>query len=300
MSGYLAGIVQMDSTADLAGNLDRIEFFVEKAAAAGARLVSLPETANLIAADPAKAAETIPGPTTERLAALARRHGLWIHGGSLWEKEAGERISPVPAEPLEHHGRPNEIKPPPGKPWNTTVLIDPEGKAVSRYQKLHLFDVEVEDGPSFRESDHISPGQWMVRTDTEFGRFGFTICYDLRFPELFRLLALGGAEVIFVPACFTEATGRAHWEPLLRARAIENGCYILAAAQCGLKPKYLAHGHSLAVSPWGEIIARQPEGEGLILAEIDLEAVKAARRQIPALANRRDDIYRLQGRFKNS
>ena len=275
MSCYLAGIIQMDSTADLAGNLDRIEFLTDKAAAAGARLISLPETANVIAADPARHAETIPGPTTERLAALARRHGLWLHGGSLWEKD--ERA---------------------GKPWNTTVLINPEGKVVSRYCKLHLFDVEVEDGPGFRESDLISPGEWIVKTNTDLGRFGFTICYDLRFPELFRLLALGGAEVIFVPACFTETTGRAHWEPLLRARAIENGCYVLAAAQCGRKPKYQAHGHSLAVNPWGEIIACQPAGEGFILAEIDLEAVKAARRQIPALANRRDDIYGLKGRIK--
>ena len=270
MSGYLAGIIQMDSTADPDGNLERIDLLAEKAAGLGARLISLPETANVITVEASSHAETIPGPTTERLAALARRLGLWVHGGSLWEKSGGP------------------------KPWNTSVMINPEGELTTRYRKLHLFDVEVLNGPSVRESALISPGGEIVLTETGLGRFGFTICYDLRFPELFRLLALAGAEVIFMPACFTEATGRAHWESLLRARAIENGCYILAAAQCGRKPKYQAHGHSLAVSPWGEITACLPEGEGLIMAEIDLEAVKLARQQIPGLANRREDVYCLK------
>lgn len=269
MRGYLTGIIQMDSTDDLTANLARIELFAAQAAGLGARLISLPETANIIASDPGGHAEPVPGPTTGRLAALARRHGLWIHGGSLWEKNDG------------------------GRPWNTTVLINPEGEVAARYRKLHLFDVEVEGGPDIRESDSISPGREIVSVDTDLGRLGFAICYDLRFPELFRLLALAGAEVIFVPACFAETTGRAHWESLLRARAIENGCYILAAAQCGRKPKYRAHGHSLAIGPWGDIIAARPEGEGCLLAEIDLDSVKAARRQIPGLANRRDDVYSL-------
>lgn len=232
--------------------------------------MSLPETSNVITTLATEASEIIPGPTTSRLSALARRHELWLHSGSQWEKNPG------------------------GRPWNTTVLFNPDGEIVAKYRKLHLFDVVVSQNLTVNESDITSPGEEIVLARTSLGRLGLAICYDLRFPELFRLLALAGADVIFVPANFTAATGRAHWESLLRARAIENGCYILAAAQCGLKPQYQAHGHSLILNPWGEIIAGAQDQEELITADINLEEVAQARQKIPNLANRREDIYNLK------
>lgn len=271
MGGYKLAVVQMDSQADLQHNFKTAERWVGEAARRGASLVSLPETFNMIAGgEAAGSAETIPGPTSEFLAGLAARHRLWLHGGSFRE------ISDS------------------GKAFNTTLMFTPEGKLAAQYRKLHLFDIDIAGGPNYRESENTSPGPAMVTAQTELGCLGFAICYDLRFPELFTLMALAGTELIFLPANFTQTTGQAHWKILLRARAIENGCYIVAAAQCGLKPAYQAHGHSVIINPRGEIIAELPEGEGIVMAEIDLNTVAATRAQMPNLKNRRSDIYRLE------
>ena len=260
----------MDSGPDLDENLDRIERMTARAASEGACLICLPETANIIPeSNWAGRAESLDGPSLTRLKALARSFGLWIHGGSILEKN------------------------PAGRPWNTSPLIDPAGRLAASYRKLHLFDAEVKDGPSVQESRHMAAGDRIVVSPTELGLFGLAICYDLRFPELFRLMALRGAEVIFVPANFTSHTGRRHWESLLRARAIENACYIVAAGQCGRKPGYQAHGHSLAVSPDGKILGELGNEEAVLTIELDLEEVARCRREIPGLQNRRDDIYHL-------
>ena len=169
------------------------------------------------------------------------------------------------------------------------MLLAPDGTVVARYRKIHLFDVTVEDGPVDRESDRVSPGDRAVVADVDGVRIGLSICYDLRFPELYRALALAGAEVLTVPANFTERTGRDHWEVLLRARAIENGAYVLAPSQVGGPPGQPAFGRSMVVDPWGTIVAQAPDRVGLVTAELDLGRVRSIRRQIPALANRRPE-----------
>lgn len=276
MKKYRLGLIQMDTGPKLDDNLNRIEKMIAQAASEGARLVCLPETANII---PEKNlshyAESPDGRTVSHLKALAVYFGLWIHGGSFLEKN------------------------PAGLPWNTSPLIDPAGRLVASYRKLHLFDVKVKGGPSVRESKHMAAGDRIVLSPTELGRFGLTVCYDLRFPELFRLMALSGAEVIFIPANFTSHTGRRHWESLLRARAIENACYVVAAGQCGRKPRYQAYGHSLIISPDGEILGELGDEEAALTVEIDLDEVSKCRSEIPGLQNRREDIYHLEC-LKNS
>lgn len=272
MERYKIGILQLDSGDDKTGNLERIERMIGEAVAGGAAMISLPEVMNIISGkDGPDPAEPVPGHTTGLLCRWAKQHSIWIHGGSILEGVPGE------------------------KPFNTTVLIDPNGDILASYRKLHLFSVDIPGGVRVRESDRMQPGSEIVSLSTPLGHLGLSICYDLRFPELYRLLALRGAQVLFVPASFTHPTGEAHWEPLLRARAIENGCYVVAAAQCGEKPKYLAHGNSLVVDPWGKIIARADhQSESVLLAEINLALVEKARQQIPALETRRPDIYTLE------
>lgn len=270
MGKVITALIQLDSTANQGDNFKRIENLVEQAAAQGARLAALPEFAGgIMPVDSPNWSEEFIGPTTNFLSSLARRHGLWIHGGSFRESNPG---------------RP---------PFNTSVFIDPAGKIRATYRKIHLFSIDIDGGPTFRESDHTSAGGEISVHQCDLGIFGFSICYDLRFPEMFRLMALSGAQAVFVPACFTQSTGPAHWECLLRARAIENGCYIIAAAQCGSKPAYQAHGHSLAVDPWGTVIAELGDGEGLCLAEIDFNKTLETRKKIPVLKNRREDVYSL-------
>lgn len=272
MERYKIGVLQMDSGGDKASNLERIERMLGEAVAEGAAIVSLPEFMNIISGKGgADSAEPVPGHTTGLLCRWAKQHGIWIHGGSILEDAPG------------------------GKPFNTTVVVSPDGEILASYRKLHLFFADIPGGVRVRESDHMRPGGKIVSLPTPLGHLGLSICYDLRFPELYRLLALRGAQVLFVPASFTDPTGEAHWEPLLRARAIENGCYVVAAAQCGEKPKYLAHGNSLVVDPWGKIIARAGRTEGVLLAEINLDLAEKARRQIPALETRRPDVYTLEG-----
>lgn len=269
--------VQLNSRDDKAANLAAAEAAITQAAAAGARLVVLPELWTYLgpASGNRANAEPIPGPATMRLAALAYRHSLILHGGSLLE---------LPDE-----------APDDARPYNTAVLFDANGRQIATYRKIHLFDAAPRDNaPPYQESATVAAGDAVVTAEVGGLRLGLATCYDLRFPELFRALALLGAEVLLLPAAFTRETGRDHWEPLVRARAIENGCYVIAAGQVGtFPPRRLTHGHSMIVDPWGKVLA-EADGEepGIITAEIDTARVADVRRRIPALANRRPEVYR--------
>ncbi|MEM9019310.1 MAG: carbon-nitrogen hydrolase family protein [Planctomycetota bacterium] len=190
-----------------------------------------------------------------------------------------------------------EENPDGGKPYNTSVLLGPGG-VVGSYRKVHLFDIDAGDGAGDRESDRYAPGDRAVVADTALGKIGLAICYDLRFPELFRRLALGGAQLVTVPANFTKKTGQAHWSALLRARAIENGLFVIAAAQCGSPGttgpgSFEAYGHSMVIDPWGEVLLEFDDQPGLGVVEIDVSEVERVRAAIPSLANRRPGVYGL-------
>ena len=284
---FQVAICQMDSQNDKHQNLKDAENMIREASEKGADLVVFPENMNYMGKGYRYQAEPIPGPTTDFLTALAKEHGVWILSGSIPETELND-----PAEQETVSADKNADKP---KPKNSLVLIDPTGNICCKYSKLHLFDVDLNDGSSFRESDMATQGENIVLCDTELGRLGFTICYDLRFGELYRLLSLAGAKVIFVPACFAMQTGQAHWEVLLRARAIENGVYIVACNQIGEKYNMTAYGHSMVIDPWGRIIAQAEDKPGVLMAEIDLSEIEKVRAQIPSLKNRRGDLYELIG-----
>lgn len=266
-----AGLVQLTSGPDPEANLPVTLRLVREAAAGGAQLVLTPEITNLVTSDRAHQRAML-RPETEdaTLAAFvveARALGIWILIGSL-ALETGD---------------------PDGRFANRSFLISPTGEIVARYDKVHMFDVEVSATESYRESAAFRPGHRAVLADTQLARIGMTVCYDLRFPELFRRLALAGAQIITVPAAFTRPTGEAHWEVLLRARAIETGCFILAPAQTGQHTETRATwGHSLAVSPWGEVLADGGTAPGVTLVDLDLAAVENARRRIPSLTHRRE------------
>ena len=267
---YTAAVVQMDSRNDKWANLEAARRYAAEAAANGAKLVCFPENMNLCGRNVGKGGgrETIPGYTTEKLAKLARELRIFIHCGSLFEQLPGEeRVA------------------------NTSILLDPEGNILCRYRKLHTFDGVLADGTVCEESAKVIPGTEAVISETKLGVFGMSICYDVRFPELYRLMVARGAQVLFVPANFTALTGRDHWETLLRARAIENFCYVVAADQTGQKEQYLAHGNSMIVDPWGMVIAKAQDQPGIIYGVIDLDYVDKARSMIPALKNRRTDVY---------
>ena len=200
---YTVALMQMDTQNDKGKNLETACAWIDEAAAKGAKLICFPEVMNLIGKNIGEGGgrEEIPGYTTERLCAKAKEHGVYIHGGSITQALPGEKRSA-----------------------NTSVLISPEGKILATYSKLHMFDITLADGTPYRESDRVKPGDSIVTVETELGVFGMSICYDVRFPEIYRLMALRGAQVIFVPASFTMPTGKDHWEVLQRARANENGC----------------------------------------------------------------------------
>lgn len=269
---YLVAAVQMDVQNNKDENLKEACRYIDEAAAKGARLVVFPETMNIVGDNVGDGGqnETIPGYTTEILAQKAREHRIYIHCGSIPELEPKEK-----------------------RHFNTSVMLDPNGEIIAKYQKIHTFDVTLPNGTPVMESDNVIPGSRVVTVETELGVFGFTICYDMRFPELYRLMALRGAQVIFAPADFTMPTGKDHWEPVLRTRAIENGCYIVAPDQIGQKPKFVAYGNSMVIDPWGTVIARAKDEPGLILAEIDLDYEDRIRQKIPSLKNRRIDVYRV-------
>ena len=275
MRRFSMAVIQLSSTQDPEENLQEIGAFVREAAERGAQTAALPECALYRGLEMERYAQDVPGgAAVRRLAQLARETGLWLHCGSLYEQA-----------------------PQGGRPYNCTLVIRPDGTLAGKYRKLHPFDVAVPNGPAVRESDQIRPGEEIVTVDAgDLGTWGLSICYDLRFGELYRLMALEGAQVLFVPANFTLNTGRDHWEVLIRARAIENGCYVVAPGQFGPGPEFPAFGRSMVADPWGNVIARAPDRPGVILADIDLDYVDEIRRRVGTLDNRRRDKYRLERR----
>lgn len=273
MTKFIASAVQMDSQDDKMANLAAAEGYIREAAARGARLVVLPESMNYIGRDMAQEAEAIPGgPTFQRLSGLARELDLWLEAGSIYESNPED----------------------PARPFNTTFLIRPDGTLAAKYAKLHPFDVVLPNGVTSRESDRVCPGKKLTVAETDLGKVGLGICYDIRFGEMFRIMALEGAKLFAVPANFTVNTGKDHWEVLLRARAIENECYVIAPNQMGKKPRFTAYGNSLMVDPWGTVIARASDKPGVITAEIDLDYVTKVRQSTFTLDNRRPDVYQLR------
>ena len=275
MRRFSMAVIQLSSTQDPEENLQEIGAFVREAAERGAQAAALPECALYRGLEMERYAQDVPGgAAVRRLAQLARETGLWLHCGSLYERA-----------------------PQGGRPYNCTLVIRPDGTLAGKYRKLHPFDVAVPNGPAVRESDQIRPGEEIVTVDAgDLGTWGLSICYDLRFGELYRIMALEGAQVLFVPANFTLNTGRDHWEVLIRARAIENGCYVVAPGQFGPGPEFPAFGRSMVADPWGNVIARAPDRPGVILADIDLDYVDEIRRRVGTLDNRRRDKYRLERR----
>ncbi len=257
--------VQMISGPEVGPNLATAGRLIAEAAAAGAQFVALPEYFPLIGAsdvDRLAAREREgSGPIQDFLAAAAREHGIWLVGGSI---------------PLFAND--------PAKLRNSSLAFDPQGKRVARYDKIHLFGFR-KGAESYDEAATIERGDQVVAFDAPLGRVGLAICYDLRFPELFR--AMGPLDLLVLPAAFTETTGRAHWEMLLRARAVENQCYVLASAQGGLHPNgRMTHGNSMIVDPWGEVLARMDKGEGVVIAELDPQRIADTRASLPALKHR--------------
>ncbi|MCB9743175.1 MAG: carbon-nitrogen hydrolase family protein [Alphaproteobacteria bacterium] len=266
----LVACIQLRGSSDLDRNLSVSEALIRRAAAAGARLIATPEATTFLGPHAQKVAlaEPVDGPVHARFAALARELGVWLLLGSGAERAEDE------AERCH----------------NTSILFDPEGRMVASYRKLHLFDVDIPGGVRFRESATCAPGDEVVVADTELGRLGLSICYDLRFPELYRRMADQGARLLAVPSAFTLMTGKDHWHVLLRARAIETQCFVLAPAQWGphddegLRRSY---GHSLIIDPWGVVLAECGDGEGFCIAELDLDKVDEVRRAMPVRQHRR-------------
>jgi predicted amidohydrolase len=262
--------VQLASTGDRARNLEAAEGLVRAAAASGAELVVLPEMVNVLG-DPEtlrQGAETLDGPTLTWARDLSHYLRVWLVAGSITERIPGQA----------RHG-------------NTSCLIDPDGLVRATYRKIHLFDCDV-PGAAFHESQVVQPGREVVVTEAGDARLGLAICYDLRFPELFRILALRGARTVALPSAFTERTGRDHWEPLVRSRAIENQVFVVAANQVGSAvPGFRWFGRSMIVDPWGVVLAQAPDQETYILADLDFTAQDAIRRQLPCLRHRRPDAY---------
>jgi len=267
MSRLIIAAVQMDSQADKQKNLAVAAGFVEEAVSKGAKFIAMPENLNYVGDEYVENAEPVPGSTTKFFSELAIKHGVWIHCGSIPELDGSDI------------------------PYNTSVIISPKGDIIAKYRKLHMFDVEIEDGPSYKESANNLPGDEIVLADTELAMFGMSICYDIRFSEIYRLMALNGAQIILAPANFTMNTGKDHWEPILRTRAIENACFVVAPGQIGIKPKLQAYGKTMIIDPWGNVIAQASDQPSVIVAEIDLGLINNVRKQIPALKNRREDIY---------
>jgi deaminated glutathione amidase len=261
--------VQLNSGNEKAVNLERAERLVRAAAADGAELVALPEKWNLLAAgeELVAGAEPLDGPSLTAARAWARELGIYLLAGSIAELGEGEKAS------------------------NTSVLIGAEGEDFAVYRKIHMFDVDA-GGVSYRESEHERPGSEIVTAPLGQSIAGLGICYDLRFPELFRILAVRGARLLTVPSAFTAATGRDHWEVLLRARAIENQAFVVAPNQVGEAPPHFdSFGHSAIVDPWGTVLAVARDEECFVAAELDLAGQDRVRESLPSLANRRPQAY---------
>jgi predicted amidohydrolase len=266
-----AAVVQLNVQDDVAANLVRVQHWIAQSAASGAQLVVLPENFAFMGEEAEKRslAERLdgafPGPILGALLESAAKHGVWIVGGGM--PEASGDVA---------------------RPYNTSVLVDPRGGVASKYRKVHLFDVSLPDGTLYRESAATSAGSEPVTADVLGVRVGMSVCYDLRFPELYRRLVHEGARVITIPAAFTLTTGKDHWHVLLQARAIENQVYVLAAAQHGKHPRgRQTYGKALIVDPWGEIIAQCSEGEGFAAATLDFAYQDRVRTALPSLLHRK-------------
>ncbi|QOV22467.1 carbon-nitrogen hydrolase family protein [Anabaenopsis elenkinii] len=268
MKSYLAAAIQMSSVPDLHKNLIEAEELIDLAVRRGAELIGLPENFSFMGEEKDKLAqaEEIYHETTKFLRKMAQRFQVTILGGSF----------PLPVENT-------------GKVYNTTVLIDPSGEELLRYHKVHLFDVNVPDGNTYRESSTVVAGHELpsVYFSDKLGNIGLSVCYDVRFPELYRHLSDKGAEVMFVPAAFTAFTGKDHWQVLLQARAIENTAYVIAPAQTGNNyGRRYTHGHAVIIDPWGVILADAGEQPGIAIAEIKPSRLEQVRRQMPSLEHR--------------
>ncbi|HEX2467753.1 MAG TPA: carbon-nitrogen hydrolase family protein [Solirubrobacterales bacterium] len=266
-----AAVVQLNSTADVARNLEVSERLVREAAADGATLVALPERWHLLGDSQTllEGAEPLDGPSLTAARDWARELGIHLVAGSIAERLPDSELMA-----------------------NTSTLIDASGEIVATYRKIHMFDVDV-GGVSYRESEHEQPGDEIVVAAAGEIELGLTVCYDLRFPELYRILAVRGARAITVPSAFTLATGRDHWDVLLRARAIENQAFVIAPNQVGeAPPHFSSYGRSAIVDPWGVVLARTPDTECFVAAQLDFEGQDRVRRSLPSLANRRPEAYR--------
>jgi predicted amidohydrolase len=261
------GLGQLNTRDNIEENLKTIEKIVADCASQGAQLVAFPEASTYLSQHGAyEIAQGLDGAIISTLKTLARQYKVYIHNGSFIEKD--------PMSP---------------KLFNTTVLIDPLGEIVATYRKIHLYDVEIAENLVYKESKKYNRGDSVVNVNTGIGDFGLTICYDLRFPELFRKLTLNGAKLIFVPAAFTLFTGKDHWEALLRARAIENQVYIVAVGQFGERPVgKMSFGNSMVIDPWGTVIAKASDRVCSLVADIDWEYQEHVRQSLPSLSNRVD------------
>ncbi|MGI9477673.1 MAG: carbon-nitrogen hydrolase family protein [Hyphomicrobiaceae bacterium] len=274
---FNAALIQTCTSRDVDRNLREIGAMIREAAGAGAQYVQTPEVTTVLETDSKRMPDVIrpeqDNPALAHYADLATELGIWLHIGSMAVATDEPRYA------------------------NRAFLFAPSGALAARYDKIHMFDVQIGEGQTYRESKRYAPGQAGVLADLPWGTLGITICYDMRFPGLYRALAKAGAEILAVPSSFTVPTGKAHWHTILRARAIENQCFVLAAAQagdheCGRQ----TYGHSIAISPWGEVLVEADgESTGVIMAEIDLDAVAKARSRIPSLDNDQPfDIIRAQ------
>lgn len=270
-----AALIQLNSSDQPAENIRQTVEFMRKAAAKGARFLLTPEVTNCVSDSrthqQSVLCHEVEDPTLVALQGEAKALGVWVLIGSLALKT-------------------NDAD---GRFANRSFMISPTGKIVARYDKIHMFDVEISKSETYRESAGYRPGQQAVVADTDFAKVGMTICYDVRFPHLHRRLAQNGAQILTGPAAFSPVSGAAHWETLLRARAIETGCYVFAPAQCGAHSATVGktrstYGHSLAVSPWGEVIGDGGTNAGLTLVDFDLSEVTKARQKIPSLSHDRD------------
>jgi deaminated glutathione amidase len=266
---FRAGLVQMCATRSIEKNLVEVSRLIRDAAKAGAHYVQTPEITTLMETDRVKLMVAVRpedgNPALAHFRALARELKIWLHIGSMAVAVGAEKLA------------------------NRGYLITPEGRIATHYDKIHMFDVQLPSGETYRESKNYRPGEDTVLADLPWGRLGITICYDLRFPALYRALAHAGADMLAIPSSFTVPTGKAHWHILMQARAIETGCFVLAAAQGGLhEAGRSTFGHSLIVAPWGEIIAEaKGDAPGIITADIDLTKVAEARGRVPSLQHDR-------------
>ncbi|MFQ5965276.1 MAG: carbon-nitrogen hydrolase family protein [Candidatus Scalinduaceae bacterium] len=267
---FIVAAIQLCSNEDKKRNLQLASQFIDVAVENGANIVVLPELFNCCGHTEVmvRNAEEIPGYTTNILSDKARQHGIYIVCGSIFEEAKKNMV------------------------YNTSVIVDRNGEIITKYKKIHLFDIDIPGKIRYKESEHVIAGHKIVTVNMGSFDAGLVICYDLRFCELFRALALKGAMVIFVPSAFTSATGEYHWEPLVKARAIENQVYVIAANQIGTSPNNITcYGKSMIVDPWGRVLAKAEDNENVITAEIDLKILEDVRTEVPLFEHRRTDLY---------